>query len=303
VAEHLHLRMGSDEWKAAHVHGKVNEIVVLFSDATDMSERAVVERSKYETLEKSKQTYSYLMLEVGIFGRRERSCFCRACFGARGRGVGTTDSNLAVAGCPKATRPPFCWVEQACQRTDALGIAERRVAAQREGERLLAKLKPGMWLMSEDRVTGDTIWIGQAVKVKGTSCMHKKVTVRDEWIAGVLFGRNDNAIAVKWWVKSEGEDLEERTYEEWAPTAKDIETYGVLNEKSELLYFLVNSTELRMVDFKMDEISPPLRPVVPKRAATRRARAQAQEEEPTTEGRKFRIPAHVENQGLALCWK
>ena len=104
VAEHLHLRMGSDEWKAAHVHGKVNEIVVLFSDATDMSERAVVERSKYETLEKSKQTYSYLMLEVGIFGRRERSCFCRACFGARGRGVGTTDSNLAVAGCPKATR-------------------------------------------------------------------------------------------------------------------------------------------------------------------------------------------------------
>jgi hypothetical protein len=118
-------------------------------------------------------------------------------------------------------------------------------------------------------------------------------------IAGTLFGRNDHAVAVKWWIKSEGEDLEERTYEEWQPTAKDIETYGVVTGKGELLYFLVNSTELRMVDFQMEQLSLPLQPVAPPRAVTRRASAVAQQ--PTTEGRKLRLPAAVENQGLALC--
>ena len=53
------------------------------------------------------------------------------------------------------------------QRTDALGIAERRMVAQREGHRLGAKLQPTMWLAAQDRLKGDTIWIGQGLR-KGT---------------------------------------------------------------------------------------------------------------------------------------
>ena len=48
VAEHLHKHFGTGEWKAALVDKKVQEIVILYSDATDMSERAKVERSKYQ---------------------------------------------------------------------------------------------------------------------------------------------------------------------------------------------------------------------------------------------------------------
>ena len=55
------------------------------------------------------------------------------------------------------------WHEQECQRTDAQGIAERRMAAQREGHRLGAKLEPAMWLAAQDRLKGDVIWIGQVV--------------------------------------------------------------------------------------------------------------------------------------------
>ena len=48
----------------------------------------------------------------------------------------------------------------------AAGIAERRIAAQREGRRLMGQLKPGMWLAAQDRENRDVFWIGQAVQVK-----------------------------------------------------------------------------------------------------------------------------------------
>ena len=51
VAEHLHRKFGTNEWKVDHMGGKVNEVIVLYSDATDMHERARVEKSKYDSLE------------------------------------------------------------------------------------------------------------------------------------------------------------------------------------------------------------------------------------------------------------
>eukprot|EP00966_Prymnesium_polylepis_P320958 7377294-Prymnesium_polylepis.3 len=52
------------------------------------------------------------------------------------------DSNLFVSGCPCCNDPQRRWKEQEVQRTDALGIAERRKAAQNEGRRLAGKLTP-----------------------------------------------------------------------------------------------------------------------------------------------------------------
>ena len=116
-------------------------------------------------------------------------------------------------------------------RSDALGIAERRAAAQREGKRQLEKLKPGMWVAVQDRsvTEGDQFWLGQAFAIpnrQGSSCVHKAVVDRSEWIAGSEFGRGDFAVAVKWWVKTAA-DTEERTYEEWAPSIEDKESYGI----------------------------------------------------------------------------
>ena len=101
-----------------------------------MHERAKVEKSKYDPLELAKSTFSYMMLDEGVFGRRQLSCFCVPCFGSRGPGAGTTDSNLVCRGCSWAGNAQRVWHEQECLRTDAQGIAERRMAAQREGHRL-----------------------------------------------------------------------------------------------------------------------------------------------------------------------
>ena len=98
-------------------------------------------------------------------GTEESAAEPRTCFGMRGRGLGTADSNLCVAGCccrdeqGNDTQP---WHEQSCQRTDAAGIAERRVAAQREGHRLAGNAKPGMWIVSQDRLKDEhpLVWPG-----------------------------------------------------------------------------------------------------------------------------------------------
>jgi hypothetical protein len=56
VAEHLYKCFSSEEWKADHADKKVNEIVVLYSDATDMiSERGNVEKWRYDTLSRSRR--------------------------------------------------------------------------------------------------------------------------------------------------------------------------------------------------------------------------------------------------------
>ena len=305
VAEHLHRHFSTAEWQAAHVNTKVNEVIVLYSDATAISERASVERSKFDPLELARSMFSYLPLALGVHARRQLSCFCMWCFGVRGRGEGTADSNLCIKGCAcnstaadgsERPNPQHAWFEQECQRSDALGIAERRTAAQREGRRLVGNLKPGMWLASQDRRSDDTLWIGQAVKVK-SDCIHKSVEARSEWIAGAEFNRGDYAIAVKWWIKTT-DDPEELTYEEWQPTAAEIEAFGI--ETSDGVYFIVNSTELRHVGFQMDAVSPPPSAPVPVASRTRRASAVA--ERPSTAGRRFRLPPDVENQILAHCW-
>ena len=99
------------------------------------------------------------------------------------------------------------------------------------------------------------------------------------------------------WLKT-ADDPEERTlYEEWVPTQADIDAFGI--ETPSGVYFLVNSTELRHVNFQMDPVIP-LPTVTP--TAKRSKSASSEAERPDTTGRQFRIPPDVENQILALNW-
>lgn len=174
--------------------------------------------------------------------------------------------------------------------------------AQKQGHLLAAKVEPAMWVMAQDRLKDDVLWISQGFKVTtpsphGGPCIYKKVEARDERIAGTQFTRNDYALAVKWWCTA-GDDPEERTYEAWVPTAADIEAYGM--EQGDDVFFLVNSTELRMVGFQMDPIDPP--PTPSAHVSHRTRSAMSAPERASTDGRRFRLPADVENQGLAMCW-
>lgn len=158
----------------------------------------------------------------------------------------------------------------------------------------------GSWLRTVRRTTQKKTWIGQGFKLKkgdGGACIYKKIGDRSERINGSEYTRGDYAVAVKWWVKT-SDDPEERTYEAEVPSAEDIQAYGM--EQDDDTFFLVNSTELRMVGFQMDPIDPPPRPTA--HVSHRTRGASSAPECASTEGRRFRLPADVENQGLAMCW-
>ena len=87
-------------------------------------------------------------------------------------------------------------------------------------------------------------------------------------------------------------------YEEWEPTEEDIAAHGI--ETADGVYFLLNSTELRHINFPMDAVDP--LPTAPVPIASRTRRSSAQAERPSTAGRRFCLPADIENQILALCW-
>ena len=70
------------------------------------------------------ENFSFLPIDEGVIAKREGSCFCNPCFGVRGRGLGTADSNLRVHGCRCSHLPSRQWKEQEVQRRDAQGIAE-----------------------------------------------------------------------------------------------------------------------------------------------------------------------------------
>ena len=282
-----------------------SQVIVLYSDATDMSERAEVEKYKVASLVGQMSTFSYIPIAEGVVAGREGSCWCPPCFGVRGRGAGTADSNLCVEGCRCGATNP--WREQEVQRGDVMGIAERRMVGQREGKRIAGKIEPSMWLSAQDRVTDATIWIGQGAKLPPGlgegGCIYETVKERSKMIGGTCFTRGDIAVGVKWWVKSDG-DLEERTYEEWEPTPKDIAAYGVPVLNSEInrteYIFVVNATELRKFNFQMDALDPLPAPRSRLRRACNSAHATPARAE--TAGRRFRLPAEIENEILALCW-
>ena len=101
----------------------------------------------------------------------------------------------------------------------------------------------------------------------------------------------------QWW-RLTGDDPEDRTYEEWTPSAEDIAAHGI--ETSDGVYFIVNSTELRIAGFAMDPVIPLAAAATP--VARRTRGSSGAPERPSTAGRRFCLPADVENQILALCW-
>ena len=101
-----------------------------------------------------------------------------------------------------------------------------------------------MWIVAQDRVKDDTLWYGQGFKLRDGGCIYEKVAERAEQIGGTQFDRGDYALAVKWWIKT-GDDPEERTYEEWQPSAEDREACGIA--QGDDVFFVVNSTELREI--------------------------------------------------------
>jgi hypothetical protein len=151
-------------------------------------------------------------------------------------------------------------------------------------------LTPGQWILVEARQrthdTGD-LWLGKTMPNsnwgRGGPCVwpaEKEMAKgqKGKQLHKIMFNRKDYMIAVQWY-ENVPDDEEERLYVRESP---DI--------------FVMNSSELRLAAFEMEQVSGA-------RPLNMRARrgAQADELEGILETQKWRIPVEVKQRACAAC--
>lgn len=138
----------------------------------------------------------------------------------------------------------------------------------------------------ERRYDTGELWLGRTMansKWRGNPCVRKASkdmlpTQKAKKMDGVMFNRNDYMIAVQWY-ENVPDDEEERLYERGSP--------GIC---------ILNSSELRLAGFEMEQVSGP-RPI---NMRTRRG-AQAAELDEMIESQKWRISVDDKQQAYNAC--
>ena len=115
-----------------------------------------------------------------------------------------------------------------------------------------------------------------------------------ETVDGTQFTRGDYMLAVEWW-DLDPSDPEGRTYKRWKPPAGSPKQ------------FVLNSTELRDINFTMKAetpaASPPLQQVRRSgRAHVTTATRDERMRQEAAEDSAFCMPAEIENEILRRCW-
>lgn len=137
VAEHLRKRVGSTEWTQAHKDKHIHEIIVFYSPHDEIQRPRV--DHKFDSLDGSKSSFSYMMLAQDQIARRTRSCWCNGCLCARGRINMTCSGDKLI--CDECThRDAPVWTQQTVKDLGT-GLAGRRKEAQEEGKKFATMLK------------------------------------------------------------------------------------------------------------------------------------------------------------------
>ena len=277
VAENLEAHFCSDQYEKDHRNHKIQQVVVFHLDVSEIPRPVVV--PKYSTLQGSTTRFAYLPIRPGVMGSRHVGGCCAACMRARSPGNGLS-AMLEVLGC--TCRDSFgepvrsCWKEHIVERTDAAGVANRRIAAQHLGHKLARQLKVGMiiavqarerWQSEDAQYRAGHFWLARVVDAGKKHFLGdgvvKQVTGRRESYQNTLFTEGDVMIAGEW-LDRVPEDDQHLTFIKWNDSSENAPPYGV-----------INSTELRAIDValirKAPTVLPVLRPPPPVRRSGRLA--------------------------------
>lgn len=101
VAQHVRSTFCTREWVHEHMYMEINEVIVMYLDATEIKRPEVPD--DVSPVNGILSHYSFMMLSPRVYAMRPWSCWCRACSLVRGRGPqwGTVSDGayLRVPGC------------------------------------------------------------------------------------------------------------------------------------------------------------------------------------------------------------
>ena len=150
----------------------MNQVVILEASAGEIW-RPRIEKD-FEKIPGISTSYGFMAAgSEGAIAYRGFDCWCRECLAATGQASGSMDSNCRVTGCLKAQQNALFGQYHMCSvnRLDPRGVAGSRLIAQSNGHLIAGKLKVGMLLAAQTRVSEeDQYSIGVAVDAGG--CLH-----------------------------------------------------------------------------------------------------------------------------------
>ena len=236
-----------------------------------------------------------MMLAKDQIARRERTCWCSSCLGARGRVNMTSAGNKLICDtCTHRDKPP--WAQQMA-RDLGTGLAGRRKESQEEGKKLAQRLlAPSMvkphqgflaiqarerWSTSEEvHYRPGHFWLAQAPDVLELRQVATRCTIE-----GVMFSPGDFLVRIGRYFDRVATDTSGLTFEEWTPPDGGS--------------FIINATELRAVNFTMTPVvqQPPLQEV---RRAGRRAAVVSTPPQPPP--KEYTMDQLVDDDIRSRCW-
>jgi hypothetical protein len=180
---------------------------------------------------------------------RSESHWCDGCFRGRAPGNGLT----ADYRCEDCDGPEPKWTEHTVDRSDAAGIANRRVLAQAAGHKRAAKLAGAggvgkfiivqarmRWSMAESaHVRSGHYWLARTVETApGSGTCIEKIEERRTSRSSTVFTKGDYAISVEWFDRIDA-DAMGLSFSKWIPDDDDDESE---------MPSIINSTELRAIE-------------------------------------------------------
>ena len=238
-----------------------------------------------------------MMLAKDQLARRESTCWCEGCFGARGRLNMTSSRDKLI--CPSCThRDKPVWVQQVVKDLGT-GLAGRRTEAQAAGKKLAQMLmqpsnttpKPNegflaiqareRWSTSEEvHLRPGHFWLAQLPLEREVRKIEKRTTIE-----GVIFHPGNYLIRIGRYFDRVASDTSGLTFEEWTPPDGGS--------------FVVNATELRAVNFTMTPTKPPPPLVEVRRSGRRAAVVSTPPQKPPKE---YTMDPAVDNDIRSRCW-
>ena len=142
--------MNTDEYVASHLNKTINEVVVHFTDTSEIKRPA----HDYDKMPGMKKKFLFMPVREGVVLQRSFGCWCKACMHASAPGEGSMDSNYVYVECESG----LPWKETSIERTDAAGVANRKQRtlnhARDLAQQLQCKLKQSnspIWVAVENR--------------------------------------------------------------------------------------------------------------------------------------------------------
>lgn len=243
------------EWLQEHAFMEINEVVVMYLDASEIHRPDVPD--DVSPISGILSHYSFMLLSRGVYAMREWSCWCPPCSRVRGRGppFGTISEGrlLSVPGCKRVNLT--VWREGEITTTKGSGIVNRRRRLAEVWREIEHQMAPGkfacvqvreLWSTTEERhYRPGHHWVCELGAAADGSCVEKsfdKLPHRS-WVVykGVRFYTGEKAICVKRWLHRIDSDSSGLTFEQWNPLEDEIDP------NAQPAFMIVSSSELRGV--------------------------------------------------------